>query len=107
MTSITASEYQAHVERTMGNEDEIDLGLATEVGEVLSLVKGRKFHGKEVPRDHMLKELGDLQWYVAAKCKTEGFTLDEVMRANVHKLQVRYPDGFSVEASLNRTPEDE
>ena len=31
-----------------------------------------------------------------------GFTLDEVLTANVAKLARRYPDGFSVEASINR-----
>ena len=35
-------------------------------------------------------------------CKAEGIDLAEVWNGNIAKLRKRYPDGFTVEASINR-----
>lgn len=35
----------------------------------------------------------------------EGLTLESVCARNIEKLQKRYPDGFSTERSLNRSPD--
>ena len=41
------------------------LGLAVESGEVLDMVKKWVFHEKDLDKDHLKKEIGDVMWYVA------------------------------------------
>jgi len=79
------------------------LGLTGEAGEVAEHVKKHLFHATPLDRDAVVKELGDCLWYVAALAGTIGASLDEIAVANVDKLRRRYPDGFSTEASRNRT----
>lgn len=50
----------------------------------------------------MFKELGDLMWYVAALCTIFGFDLEDVMGANIEKLQKRYPNGYTSADSQRR-----
>ena len=78
------------------------LGLAGEGGEVVELIKKALFHGTDLPREQLKKELGDVLWYVAAIATASGLTLSEVASANVEKLRRRYPGGFSEAASLAR-----
>lgn len=66
------------------------MGLAGEAGEVCDEAKKVAFHGKEMNRDDLIKELGDVLWYYALFLSNEGITLDEVMEANVFKLCDRY-----------------
>lgn len=51
---------------------------------------------------HMKEELGDVLWYAALACKCGGFSMSDLMRGNIEKLQRRYPDGFSAERSRGR-----
>ena len=82
------------------------LGLAGESGEVLDMVKKWVFHEKDLDKDHLKKELGDVMWYVAMLCESFGFDLDEILQMNVDKLKARYPEGFDPEKANNRKPED-
>ncbi len=78
------------------------LGLAGEAGELADALKKHLFHGKPLDRDALLKECGDVAWYLAVLASELGFTLEEVFAKNVDKLRRRYPEGFSTEASLKR-----
>ena len=106
-------EYQTEALRTAGDVNatgwlfEKLLGLPEEVGEVLGKIKKAEFHGRATDVEAIKKELGDVLWYVACLSHWYGFQLSEVATANVEKLRIRYPDGFSVERSINRTDEDE
>lgn len=80
------------------------LGLAGEAGEVAEHVKKAVFHQHNLDREKLKKEVGDVLWYAAAVCTNLDLTLEEVMEANIEKLQQRYPDGFSSKASMNRNP---
>lgn len=51
---------------------------------------------------NLVKELGDLLYYLTWLIDTLGYEASEVAQQNVEKLRKRYGDGFSVEASLNR-----
>lgn len=82
------------------------LGIAGEAGEVADLVKKIVGHGHDFDRKKFVKELGDVLWYVAVIAKKKGITLEEIADMNIKKLASRYPEGFSVEASKNRKPED-
>lgn len=83
------------------------LGLPGESGEVADHVKKWLGHGHELDKNKMLKEIGDVLWYVAVLSNALGFSLQEVAQANIDKLRARYPGGFSVEASQNRKKGDE
>ena len=79
------------------------LGLTGEAGEVADIVKKHIFHGHELDRKELIKELGDVCWYLALLCHALDVPLDVVMISNIEKLRNRYPEGFSETASINRT----
>lgn len=82
------------------------LGLSGEAGEVLDMVKKWVFHEKELDKEHLKKEIGDVMWYVAMLCENFGFDLDEILQMNVDKLMARYPEGFDTDKANNRNPGD-
>jgi NTP pyrophosphatase (non-canonical NTP hydrolase) len=40
----------------------------------------------------MKEELGDVMRYIAIFCDATGITLEDAMKANIAKLQKRYPE---------------
>lgn len=85
------------------------IGLLGEAGEIAELVKKHVFHGHEIDRDKLVKESGDVAWYlnhlVVRSAKT---TWGEVFRRNIEKLKARYPEGFFSSArSIHRAVGDE
>jgi NTP pyrophosphatase (non-canonical NTP hydrolase) len=85
------------------------LGLSAEAGEFGDLVKKCLFQGKELNKENrelMIKELGDVMWYLAQGCMALGVTIDDVLWANIDKLEKRYPNGFEVSRSENRSKVD-
>ena len=104
------NEYQDMALRTR-NEDigtvqelaNYALGLNGEAGEVADLIKKGIFHGHEMDRHELAKEIGDCLWYIANLSKIAGFTLEQVATMNVTKLMRRYPEGFDKEKSVNRS----
>ena len=66
------------------------------------LIKKSVFHGHDVDKGEIKKELGDVLWYLSQIARLAGLSLEEVAVANIEKLSRRYPDGFSREASINR-----
>ena len=111
MTVRELDDYQREAMRTAGEAGRDEwlfeklLGLSEEVGEVLGLIKKAEFHGRALDLDALKNELGDVLWYLAAIAHWYGFDLSDVASANVEKLRKRYPDGFSVERSVNRGDE--
>ena len=79
------------------------LGLTGEAGEVAEQVKKHLFHGTPLDRAAVVKELGDVLWYVAAMATALDVSLDEIGATNVDKLRRRYPEGFSEARSRDRT----
>lgn len=79
------------------------LGVAGEAGEVADHIKKHLGHDHELDRDKVIKELGDVLWYVATLSNALGVTLQQVAQRNIDKLKARYPDGFSVQRSKERT----
>ena len=78
------------------------LGLAGEAGEVADTIKKAVFHQHGINRDELIKELGDVLWYVAALCTKLDVTMSEVMERNIDKLRARYPEGYTSNASKVR-----
>ena len=99
-----SEETGKRVHRMMKNL-EIDnwaLGLAGEAGECADYVKKVVHHEKELDRDHLVKELGDVMWYLSRVADHYDITLSEVMTTNIDKLAKRYPDTFNFEDANNR-----
>jgi Domain of unknown function (DUF1937)./MazG nucleotide pyrophosphohydrolase domain. len=85
------------------------LGLASEIGELNEAVKKYLFYGKELDRDNLLEEAGDLLWYMALLARWFGQeNFDAIMQSNYNKLTTRYPDGvWTQDDALNRDKEGE
>lgn len=71
-------------------------GLAEEAAEVLGLVRKKAFQGRDVERDRLVEELGDVLWCLSVTAHSLGIPLAEVARSNQEKLAKRHPDGFRV-----------
>lgn len=99
--SITAKEYTDQAMRSFKNcgLSAHALGLTGEAGEVADMVKKGVFHEHGMDYDKLVLELGDVLWYVTALALTSGFSLEDVMRMNIIKLQKRYPNDRNVEDS--------
>lgn len=105
--------YQQLAMRTKGDTSALNerlvmgaLGLSGEAGEVTDQVKKIVFQGHDLDRAALTKELGDVMWYVTYLLDTLGLEMDDVLEANIAKLQARYPDGFDSTRSRDRA-EDE
>jgi NTP pyrophosphatase (non-canonical NTP hydrolase) len=81
------------------------MGLCGESGEAIDIVKKHLAQGHELDREHLIKELGDIAWYLAEAATVLGVELEEVLQRNIDKLKARYPEGFKVQDSVNRTEE--
>lgn len=95
-------EYEAKAARTINpaldaNARLIDAaaGLAEEAGEALSIVRKHLYQGRELDRDRLEKELGDVLWCLAMTAKAAGLSLGAIAAANVKKLEARHPDRLS------------
>jgi len=65
------------------------LGLCGEAGEVGEKIKKHYRDAVPLDKDAVALELGDVLWYVAQVARLVGFSLQEVARLNVEKLQAR------------------
>lgn len=100
------NEYQRLAGRTANVKEtplvNFALGVAGEAGEVADMVKKFVFHGHELNKDHLIKELGDVLWYVSQIAAWADIPLEDVAQKNIEKLKLRYQNGFSMDASRNR-----
>lgn len=69
------------------------LGLAGEQGEIAEKIKKWLRKDNELDKEALLLELGDPLWYIAALADDLGYTLQEVVDANVSKLTSRKERG--------------
>lgn len=106
---MDANEYQKLAMTTLNPAlDEKDvlinsvMGLCGEAGEAIDIVKKWLAQGHELNREALIKELGDVAWYLAEAATALHVPLNEVLEGNINKLKKRYPQGFSVEKSLER-----
>ena len=109
---MLANTYQSLAARTINSNlssDETLMhalhGLAGEVGEIHSIFQ-KKYQGHVVDKEHLIKEMGDLLWFIAELCTAIGCDMESVMKTNIKKLKERYPEGFEEEKSLHRKEGD-
>lgn len=86
------------------------MGLCSESGELMEIVKKMMFQGKPLTAEshfHMKRELGDIIWYWTNMCRALNIDPNDVIAENVDKLRARYPGGeFDVYHSENRKQGD-
>lgn len=82
------------------------MGLCGESGEAIDIVKKLLAQGHELDKERLIKELGDVAWYLAEAATALDVTLEEIFQGNIDKLKKRYPDGFDSKRSLSRPKSD-
>ena len=78
------------------------MGLCGESGEAIDIVKKHLAQGHELDKEKLIKELGDIAWYLAEASSALDCSLEEILISNIEKLKKRYPQGFSEVDSINR-----
>ena len=81
------------------------MGLCGESGEAIDIVKKHLAQGHPLDREKLIKELGDIAWYLAETATALDVSLEEVLQGNIEKLRRRYPEGFDTAHSLHREAE--
>jgi len=95
---VTLDEYQQAAARTLNprlNDQEKLMdgaaGIAEEAGEVLAHVRKHLYQGRELNREKVAEELGDVLWCVAAVATLCDLDLSAIARQNQEKLAARHP----------------
>jgi NTP pyrophosphatase (non-canonical NTP hydrolase) len=78
------------------------MGMATEAGEFLDMLKKHIFYGKPMDFVNAKEEIGDQMWYAGLAVDVLQTTFNEVLTVNIDKLKARYPEKFTEEAAINR-----
>ena len=78
------------------------MGMATEAGEFLDMLKKHIFYGKPMDFVNAKEEVGDQMWYAGLAIDVLQTTFNEVLTVNIDKLKARYPEKFTEEAAINR-----
>lgn len=106
---MTVNEYQRLAMTTLNPAlDKKDvlingvMGLCGESGEAIDIVKKHLAQGHGLDREALIKELGDIAWYLAETAYALDVPLEEVLQRNIDKLKKRYPEGFDAARSVNR-----
>lgn len=107
---MTLNEYQQEAMSLLNREipaDEVFLnaamGMCGEAGEVIDLIKKHRFQGHGLDREKLVREVGDVLWYIAEAAEGLGVSMEEIAQQNLDKLHKRYPDGFSSANSMHRS----
>jgi NTP pyrophosphatase (non-canonical NTP hydrolase) len=104
MNAIEYSLWVEHKIMTHGSDRLIEnvLGLVGEAGEIAEKVKKQVRDDSAVTKEQMIKELGDVLFYVTALANHYGSDLHEVLRINVDKLNSRQDRGVLGGSGDNR-----
>lgn len=82
-------------------------GAAGEAGELLDAIKRHTVYNKEINRENVVEELGDLEFFLEGIRAQLGISREETLEHNLNKLlkgdKARYKAGsFSNEAAIER-----
>ena len=62
------------------------MGLCGESGEAIDIVKKWLMQGHELDKEHLVRELGDVAWYLAEAATALDIPLEAVFQGNLDKL---------------------
>ena len=105
-------EYQVRIITDLGDHQKnlmhMAAGISGEAGEVLDIIKKNFAYGKPLDTAHLVEELGDTLFYINGLLWMLDVSWDEVLTANIKKLEARYPDAkFNADHAINRDKEAE
>ena len=110
---MKVNEYQQKAMRTLNpslNQKDVlinsVMGLCGESGEAIDIVKKWLMQGHELDKEHLMRELGDVAWYLAEAATALEVPLETIFQANLNKLEKRFPQGFDSDDSIHRKKED-
>lgn len=66
------------------------IGISGESGELLDAIKKRAIYRKDIDRENVIEELGDLEFYMEGLRQGIGVTRGQCIEANIAKLSKRY-----------------
>lgn len=69
------------------------VGIVGEAGELLDAIKKQAIYGKPLDREHVIEELGDIEFYMEGLRQRLSITREQVLTANHAKLSKRYHQG--------------
>lgn len=78
------------------------LGIVTEAAEIADAVKKSIFYGKSFDLVNLQEEIGDCFWYLAILAHEANMSFEDIMKQNIAKIRVRYPEKFTERDALNR-----
>lgn len=76
------------------------------IAQALDIVKKWLAQGRELDKDYLAKEFGDIAWYLAEAATALDLSLEDILQANLDKLKKRYPQGFDKNNSIHRKIDD-
>jgi NTP pyrophosphatase (non-canonical NTP hydrolase) len=108
LCSALGTDLQEVMEDQNNNEIETHLqhlstALFCKLGKISEPLKKFVYANHELSLLQLEDEIGDLFWYIVNLCSVLEIDIQQVMQSNLDKLARRYPDGYSSEASRNRT----
>jgi NTP pyrophosphatase (non-canonical NTP hydrolase) len=78
-------------------------GLTGEVGELIDALKRYVIYEKDLDRDNVVEELGDIEFFLEHIRQLLNISREETLHQNIEKLKVRYEGiKYSNEAAQNR-----
>lgn len=92
------------------------LGVAGEAGEIADIIKKLIHHrskGQEIwgvynkKWDDLVKEMGDVYWYLEYLGATLGISTEDIMKKNIEKLKKRHPEGWTPESQRAKADENQ
>ena len=83
------------------------IGMATESGEFLDMLKKHLYYGKPLDKVNLAEEVGDLMWYCAVAMHVLDIDFNDVLETNIKKLAARYPEKFTEFHAENRDLDSE
>jgi NTP pyrophosphatase (non-canonical NTP hydrolase) len=81
--------------------------MSKEAGELLDHIYKVIFYGTDLDTVNITEELGDLMFGMALILRELDIDFNHILKANIQKLLIRYPEGFSKERAVNRDRKEE
>jgi len=79
------------------------VGISGEAGELLDAIKKRAIYQKELDRENIIEELGDLEFYIQGIRMQLRISREECLEHNLQKLARRYIDfNYTNQAAIDR-----
>jgi len=66
------------------------MGISGEAGELLDAFKKHIIYNRELDRENVIEELGDIEFYLEGLRQSAGVTREECINGNILKLGKRY-----------------